>query len=139
MTATTTERLTDRTTAPVALKVTLPSLAATKYLKGTIAHMDSNGRASNAVGDDCVGIYCATLDALDGANDDYRLEIEAGVFGFDLDGTVPLPGTKMYSVDNQTVSSDDDTGSRGFAGILTEVSDGQAYVSMNPVWLGLYA
>lgn len=141
MTATTTERFTKRTSMQMPARVTLPAAASTLYLKGTIACIDANDRAAvpttpGTDGVDAVGVHSATVDNSAGANDAASVEIEAGVFGFLIDGATPSPGDKLYVVDNQTVSASSDdgaAGTRGFAGVCTEVRGGQAYLVMSPV------
>lgn len=56
-----------------------------------------------------------------------------GVAEFEIDGDTPLPFQRVYVVDNQTVSLDDNDGLRGVAGIVTEVRNGKAFVYVGPV------
>jgi hypothetical protein len=73
-----------------------------------------------------------------GLDDSGVVEIDYGVFGFAYTGT-PIPGDTVYVVDNQTVSDDSDTGSRGVAGCCTEVRYGLCYVWMNPAIADLFS
>jgi hypothetical protein len=66
-----------------------------------------------------------------GLDDSGLVEIDYGVFGFDYTGT-PIPGDTVYVVDNQTVSDDSSSSTRGVAGVCTEVRDGQCFVWMGP-------
>lgn len=110
---------------------TLSALANTIYPKGTIVQQDANGRAvspvtSDASGLPALGVAMMTYNNLTGsefggANDAFDVELDYGVFGFAFTGTQPKPGDKLYVVDNQTVSVSDNGGTRGFAGICTEV------------------
>lgn len=110
---------------------TFPALANTLYAKGTIVTQDANGRAnspatSDASGLPAVGVAMMTYDnrttaESGGANDAIDIEVDYGVFGFAFTGTQPKPGDKLYVVDNQTVSLSDNGGTRGFAGICSEV------------------
>lgn len=127
--------------------MTLSSKANTLYPKGTIVTQDENGRAvspstSDASGYPARGVAKATFinttgAEMGGANDSGLIEVDCGIFGFDISGTTPLPGDNLYVVDNQTVSIDSSSGTRGFAGKCTEVrtnvaGTSQAFVQMGP-------
>jgi hypothetical protein len=116
-------------------KGTLPVAAATKYLKGTIACIDANGRASNvAAGLNAVGVFAHTYDNTAGANDAADIELDYGVFGFVMNGTVAKAGQLVYNLDNQTVTLT--VGTNGKCGIVTEVrtinGTVYAFVWVNP-------
>ena len=146
MASRTVARLTDRAGAFPCM-MTLPSLANTLYPKDTIVTRDASGRAvspstSDASGFPAVGISKATFDnrtgsEMGGSNDSGDIEVDCGVFGFDITGSTPIPGQDMFVVDNQTVSVDSNGGTRGFAGKCVEVRTGssgaaQAFVFMGP-------
>lgn len=137
-------RLTDHATSPPAMG-TLDASANSLYPKGTIVCRTAAGRAyapttDDASGNPAQGIAAATFDnrtgsEMGGLNDSGVIEVDYGVFGFDIDGDDPLPGDTVYVVDNQTVSTDPGSG-RGVAGTCTEVRevDGvdQCFVTMGP-------
>lgn len=110
---------------------TLSALANTIYPKGTIVQQDANGRAvspasADASGLSALGVSMMTYNNLTGsefggASDAFDIELDYGVFGFAFTGTQPKPGDKLYVVDNQTLSVSDNGGTRGLAGICTEV------------------
>jgi len=109
---------------------TFPSLANSLYPKGTIVTRDANGRAVSPATADlsglpAVGVSAATFDnrtgsEMGGLNDSGDIEVEYGIYFFDLSGDTPLTDEILYVVDNQTLSKDPSTG-RGVAGICTEV------------------
>lgn len=144
MASRTVSRLTDRGPALPAM-ATLPSLANTLYPRDTIVTRNAAGRAvspstADASGFPAVGISKATFDnrtgsEMGGLNDSGDIEVDCGVFGFDISGATPLPGDRVYVVDNQTVSVDAGV-NRGFAGIVSEVRTGSSGVAQAFVWMG---
>lgn len=132
MTATTVERLTDFA-GVLPGKGTFPIAAATLLLKGTIAVADASQNANvPAAGRNAIGKVKATYDNRLGVAGDIDAEIEYGVFGFLFTGTTPFAGEYVYVVDNQTVSIDSSSGTRGIAGIVSEVRGTKAFVWMGP-------
>lgn len=144
MASRTESRLTDR--GPIVPSMmTLASKANTLYPRDTIVTRDEDGRAespstADVSGLPAVGISKATFDnrtssEMGGLDDSGQIEVDCGVFGFDLVGATPLPGDRVYVVDNQTVSVDP-AGGRGFAGIVSEVRVGSSGASQAFVWMG---
>lgn len=116
-------------------------MKANKLVLGrTIVTVDADGRATPGVdgeGFNAVGVAASTIDnrtaaPSGGAADAIDVEVEYGVFGFAVTGTAPEPGQVLFVVDNQTVSTDSDSGARGIAGFCTEYRDSVAYVYMGP-------
>lgn len=111
---------------------------------GTIVTKDANGRADVVTaGQHALGIAAADYDNRTTAPEGggagaIDCEVMFGVFGLSITGTDPVPGEIVYVVDNQTVSTDSSSQTRGIAGICVEVradSTGtdQAYVFMGPL------
>jgi hypothetical protein len=142
MSATTVER-TKRFAGLVPGRGTLSAAANKLFLKGTIVQIDAAGRATPGVdgnGFHAAGVasstfYNRTTDPSGGGADAIDVEVEYGVFGFYFTGTTPEPGQTVWVVDNQTVSTDSDTGARGVAGVCLEVRDDQAGVAQCYVWM----
>ena len=125
---------------------TLPSAANQLFPKGAMVQRDTAGRAVNPATADTSGlpvhgVSAATYDNRTGSEagggaGDLDVELEYGVFGFDISGTAPIPGDVVYCVDNQTVSLDDLSGQRGIAGLVSEVravnGTNQAFVLLSP-------
>ena len=109
---------------------------------GTIATIDSDGRADVVTaGQSAAGILSATYDNRTTAPEGggagaIKAEVQFGVAGLAYDGTAPAPGQVVYVLDNQTVTLDSDTGSRGIAGYCTELRDGLCWVLMGPAIVG---
>ena len=137
MTATSYDRTTEFA-GTIPSKGTYPVAANTRLLRGTIAVLNADGRADNvAAGLNACGKYASQYNNLStsssgGAAGAIDAEVQFGVFGWGYTGTAPKPGQVVYAVDNQTVSIDSDTGSRGIAGYCTELTDGLCYVWMGP-------
>ena len=127
--------------------------ANTLVIGGTIACVDEDGRAAgpaDAAGPvaarNACGVFRADFDNRTTAPEGggagaINAEIKCGVFGFGAEtGAEPAPGDVCYIVDNQTVSTDDDTGARGLAGYCTAVEtlNGVAvyYVFISPAVTG---
>lgn len=125
---------------------TLPSRANTRYPKGTIVCRDASGRAyspttSDASGFPALGVskayfLNATGDEMGGLDDSGAIEVEYGVYGFAFTGTTPIVGDPMFVVDNQTISTDSNLGTRGFAGKCTEVRTASGGVSKAFIHMG---
>jgi hypothetical protein len=127
---------------------TLPASANTLYPKGAMVCRTAAGLAYNPVtadvaGNPAIGVVQATIDNrtnsdLGGLDSSVDVEIEYGVFGFDINGTAPVPGDKVYVFDNHTVTLT--VGStRGVAGRVIEVRNNangvlQAYVYISPLF-----
>ncbi len=132
---------------------TFPIKANKRIFKGALVGIDSSGRAmpGDTIANGClaaVGKASATYDnrtgsALGGSADACDVEVEFGVFGFVSktgggdDIASDDVGKVCYVVDDQTVSLTNNTDTRGIAGFITEVRDGQVYVYMGPHVAGL--
>ncbi len=105
---------------------TLPTKANTLYPKGTIVTMDTAGLAISPASADSSGFPAhgvakatfinTTGSEMGGLDSSGLVEIDYGVFGFAYTGT-PHAGDTMYVVDNQTVSDDSGSSTRGVAGV----------------------
>ncbi|OFV81998.1 MAG: hypothetical protein A2Y78_00240 [Acidobacteria bacterium RBG_13_68_16] len=137
MTATATFRATGRR-GLIPAQGTYAVAANVLLLGGTIVTADADGRADVVTaGQNALGILKATSDNRTtapegGAAAAVDAEVEFGVFGLAYTGTAPEPGQVVYVVDNQTVSTDSDTGSRGIAGYCVDLSGGQCWTWMGP-------
>ncbi len=145
-----TSRITARTTSPgplVPSMGTLPAAANQFFPKETLVTQDESGNAvspstADVSGLPAVGVSSASYDnrtnspegGLAGSLD---VQLKFGVFGFDFTGTTPKMRDKLFVVDNQTVSVDSLNGTRGFAGICSEVRTengvAQAFFWINPL------
>jgi hypothetical protein len=111
-------------------------------LGGTIVTIDGDGRADEVTaGQNAAGIAVADFDNRTTAPEGggagaVKADVQFGVHGLAYTGTAPEPGQVVYVVDNQTVSTDSDTGSRGIAGYCTELRHGRCYVLMGPAIVG---
>lgn len=131
MTAASFERNTDFSGAAPG-RGTFPIAAATTLLKGTIAVLDASQNANvPAAGRDAVGKLSSTY-LNPGSAGDVDAEVEYGVFSWAITGTTPVAEEVVYVVDNQTVSIDSSGGTRGIAGIVVDIKNGQAQVWMGP-------
>lgn len=127
--------------------------ANTLYVKGCLVTRSAVGRAVNPTTADlsglpAMGVCAATIDnrtnaEMGGLDDSGNVELEYGVFGFDLaaGSTVPVPGNIMYVFDNQSVTTVIGV-TRGIAGKCTEYranSKGvlQCYLMISPVAAGI--
>ena len=150
MAAATTER--DRNGGPLLpSKGTFPVAANTLIYKGTMVALTNVSGVDHAIAavdgnGDIVGVAAHTINnltgsSLGGAAGATDVEVEYGLSSFELSGTAPRAGQKVFALDNQTVTLDDDSGSRGFAGICSEVRtlNGRSLVLVhqNPVTMGL--
>lgn len=126
MTATPTARMT-LYAGVVPARGTYGAAAGIQILKGTIVTIDADGRADVVTaGQAALGMAVAHYDNRTtapegGAADAVQVEVDFGVFGWNYTGTAPEPGQVVYVVDNQTVSTDSDSGSRGIAGYCIEL------------------
>ena len=110
---------------------TIPAAANQYFPLNTIVQIDANGRAvspgtADASGLPMFGVSKASYDNrtgsyFGGANDAFDVDVDFGVVAYQVVGTVPKPRDKLYVVDNVTVSASSNGGTRGFAGICTEV------------------
>jgi hypothetical protein len=131
---------------PVPTRGTIPSAANQFFAKGTMVSRNDSGDAVSPVTDDAtafpiMGVSNASQDNRTGSEagglaGNLLVEISYGVFGFDILGDDPMPGQVVFAVDNQTVSTDSDTDTRGIAGYVTEVRDDQAFVLLGPTVAG---
>jgi hypothetical protein len=126
---------------------TFPIKANTRIFKGSMVGLDSSGRAMPAgllAGGTvaAVGKASATYDnrtgsELGGSAGAVNVEVEYGVFGWksaaDADAIAADDVGKVCFVDDdQTVALTNGTDTRGIAGYISEVRDGQVYVWMGP-------
>lgn len=119
-----------------------------RIFKGGLVGLDSAGRAmpGDTIAAGClaaVGKASATYDnrtgsELGGAADAVDVEVEYGVFAFVSatgggdDIAADDVGKVCYVVDDATVALTNGTDTRGIAGFITEVRDGQVFVWMGP-------
>lgn len=124
----------------------LKSAADQLFVAGTLVSKDAAGRAvapEDGDGFNALGVSRATIDNRTGspehggAADAVDVEIEYGVFGFAYEGDAPEAQEVVYVVDNQTVSTDSDTGARGRAGVCVFTRDSVCFVFVSPL-AGLY-
>lgn len=146
MTAATTFRPTDRS-APIPAMGTIAAAANKLFYGGTMVSRDAAGRGdvpTDGQGFPVVGVSVATIDNRTagphgGAADAVDVDLLYGVFGFKFEDAAALPGQVVYVVDNQTVSTDSDTGARGVAGVCVELRDGLCWVFISPLAIGLFS
>jgi hypothetical protein len=147
MTAIANFRLTDYAGLQPA-KGTFEAAADVLFYGGTIATQDANGRADEVTaGQHALGMVVADTDNRTtspegGAAGALNVEVRYGVNAWDYTGTAPQTGDIVYVVDNQTVSLDSSNGTRGIAGIVSEVRTdhlgvAQAFVFQGPVAIAL--
>jgi hypothetical protein len=126
---------------------TLKASANTLYPRGCLVTRSAAGRAVNPSTADlsglpAMGVCSATVDnrtnaEMGGLDDSGDVEIEYGVFAFDINGTAPIPGDLVYVFDNHTVTLTIGV-TRGIAGKVVEVGKNnkgvlQAYVYVSPI------
>jgi len=126
---------------------TFSASANSLYISGCLVTMSVAGRAvaptsADLTGQPAVGIANATFDnrtnaEMGGLDDSGNIEVTYGTAALEISGTTPKPRDRVYVVDNQTVSLDSLGGTRGFAGIVTEVRTingrAQAFVFVSPI------
>ncbi len=128
-------------------KGTLDCAANVLLLRGTIVTVDSDGRGDvPTAGQSAAGVASATVDNRTtspegGAAAALQVEVEFGVKALDYVGAAPEPGQVVFVVDNHTVSTDSDSGTRGIAGYCSETRrDAQGvsrcYTLMGPAIVG---
>lgn len=144
MTAIANARLTERGPLVPALG-TIPSAANQQFHKGTLVSRDASGNAvppTDGDGLNVAGVSQAYYDNRTGSEaggsaGDLDVQVDYGVFALDISGATPVSGQVMYAVDNQTVSADSAGGTRGIAGICTEVGTvngvSQAFTFVGPL------
>ncbi len=123
---------------------TFPMAANTLYPFGTIVTRDSSGRArspstADVSGRPAMGVAKHTYNNLtgngvtSGLDDADDVQVAYGPHGFVFTGATPKVGDLLYVVDNQTLSVDSLLGTRGVAGVCTEVQtiDATAYAFCN--------
>lgn len=132
---------------------TFPASANTLYPKGCIVTRTTAGRAFNPVtadvsGQPAMGVCKFTLDnrtnaEAGGLDDSADVEVEFGIFGFDIGAgsATPVPGDLMYVFDNHSVTTVIGS-TRGIAGKCIEVRKNtagvlQAYVKISPDTAGI--
>lgn len=132
---------------------TIPIKANTRIFKGGMVALDSAGRAMpagliSAGALTAIGKASATYDnrtgsELGGAADAVNVEVEYGVFGWTSatgggdDIAADDVGKVCYQKDDQTVALTNASDTRGLAGFITEVRNGQVFVYMGPHVAGL--
>ena len=139
MAAATTTRLTEMSPGAPA-RITLGSAANQEFFKGTLVARDAAGRAvvpTDGVGFEIMGWANAYFDNRTGSDagglaDDLQIQITPGVGDAECADSVTI-GQALYSVDNQTVSTDSSAGARGFAGYATEQRNGKTYFYAGPI------
>jgi hypothetical protein len=128
----------------VPAKGTYPMATNIIILKGTIVSLNATGYAVVGTDDNnafnAVGIAESTVDNRNtspsgGAAGAQNVEVAFGVQGLAYSGT-PVIGQVVYVVDNHTVSTDSDSGTRGIAGYVSDMADGKCYVQMGPTIVG---
>jgi hypothetical protein len=126
-------------------KGTLPVAANVLILGGTIVCRNATGYAVVGVDDNnafpAVGIAAADVDNRTtapggGGAGAENVEIIYGVHELFFTGSTPVPGEVVFVVDNQTVSTSSDSGTRGIAGYVSEVVGTSVYVQMGPTIAG---
>ena len=144
MTATTHSRTT-RFAGVAPGRGTFPMAANMLILAGTIVCRDAGGRAVSGIDDNnafpAMGKASSNFDNRTTAPEGggagaINCEVEYGVFGWAFTGTTPVGGQVVYVVDNQTVSLDSDSGTRGIAGYVTYTEGTTCYVLMGPTVAG---
>lgn len=140
MTATTTARMNKTAGFGLPRFGTYGAAANSLFLKETLVVRDSAGRAAvptDGDGLDCIGVARNTYDnrtgsEYGGAADAIDVEVTYDVVECDIDGDTPLAKDVVYVVDNKTVSVSSNGGTRGIAGVVTEVRDSKAFVWVGP-------
>jgi len=139
MAATTSQRAT-KFAGVVPSRGTYPMAANELIVGGTIVCVNASGQAVagvdgegfNAVGKASQDYDNRTTAPEGGGAGAIDAGVEYGLFGWAYTGTAPIAEDIVYVVDNQTVSLDSNGGTRGIAGVVTEVRDSMVYVWMGP-------
>lgn len=151
MTATTTARTATQFAGHYPARGTAPAAANTRLVKGTMVALNTSGEAIAPAVDQgfpVVGVASANFDNRTGSEagglaGNIDVEMEYGVFSFAVQGSAPIPGDVLFVYDNQTVTTDSNSGARGIVGPCTEVRpiNGvvQAFVWVGPHTSGLYS
>jgi hypothetical protein len=127
---------------PIPAKGTLEQAADTLIYGGTIVTIDDDGRADVVTaGQHAAGVALQDYDNRTTAPEGggagaIDVQVLFGIFGLEYTGTAPEPGQVVYVVDNQTVSIDSSSGTRGVAGYCVEQRHGLCYTFMSPVVAG---
>lgn len=123
--------------------------ANTLIMAGWIVCLDSSGNATygggtgalNAVGCASSTVSNLTTSPLGGGAGAESIPVDFGVHRLLYTGTAPKPGAVVFVVDNQTVSTDSDSGGRGIAGQVIQIDsdEGACWVAMGPHVVGMIA
>ncbi len=110
---------------------------AKKVYAGALVALDSGGFATpGATATTLLGLGRAEAQAdnTSGSDGDITVEVRKGVFRFDNDGTDTVAasdiGSDCYIVDDQTVASNDGTGTRSIAGKVFDVDASGVWVNI---------
>ncbi|UJX43042.1 hypothetical protein K9F62_10335 [Desulfovibrio sp. JY] len=113
-----------------------PVAAGAVFFVGALAVLNATGYAepaTTATGKKGLGRATGAVSNATGADGAAFVEVERGVFAFDNDGTDTVTrahvGGSAYAVDDQTVASNDGTGTRSAIGIIRDVD------AINGVWV----
>lgn len=102
-------------------------LAATNIWAGTLVGVNDDGYALPATADATLAIAGVNIKRVDntaGASGDLKVTVERGSFAMAVSGTAPTAaniGAPVYAVDDSTVSLDDASGTRPFAGYVDQM------------------
>lgn len=114
-----------------------PVAASTTIYQGGLVCLDASGNAvPGAVSATLVARGRAedTVDNSAGSAGDLNVRTTVGVFQFANDGVAAVTrahiGDDCYILDDETVSSDDDTGARSVAGRVIDVDSGGVWVEI---------
>jgi hypothetical protein len=140
MTATTKQRL-PTTKGPVPTHGTYPVAANTHIKSGWLCALNATGYlvpSSDGDGFNAIGISRGEFDnrttAPEGGGAGAILgDVDFGTFTMLTTGTAPVVSEIVFAVDNQTVSTDSDSGARGLAGLVVQMDDTICHVFMSPV------
>jgi hypothetical protein len=118
--------------------------AADILYKGGMAAINAAGYlapAGVAATDFVVGRFCSTVDNSGGSAGDLNAEAEMGVFRWTNgdSSTDAHAGDRVFAVDDQTVSKDDNGGTRPYAGVIVDVDAAGVWVLQGLFMLGAEA
>lgn len=121
--------------------------ANTLIKEGWIVCLDASANATyggdsgalNAVGCAIATVSNLTSSSLGGAAGAESIPVDFGVHRLLYTGTAPTPGAVVFVVDNQTVSTDSSSGTRGIAGqvIQVDAAETACWVAMGPHVAGM--